>query len=156
MFNLFKILSRTTLGKASFFAAGLVFLASLSACDLGPDPQADGARFNKQFNYYYVETCSYNTVSYDVYLCSEMESLKKASRVGIRIDRDGLASLNINGDRYYYTESQYTEGYDPDYGAYFHFYQGDDELTIYKDGSMIALWNSLEGTVTFYYYDYWY
>ena len=156
MFNLFKTNFRTTLGKASFFAAGLALLASFTACDLGPDPDADGARFNKQFSYYDVQTCSYNTVSYDIYHCSNVESLKKSVQVGLRVDRDGLASLNLNGDRYYYTESQYSEGYDSDYGSYFHFYQDDDELTIYKDGSLIALWSSFDGTVTFYYHEYFY
>ena len=80
----------------------------------------------------------------------------RSVQVGLRVDRDGLASLNLNGDRYYYTESQYSEGYDSDYGSYFHFYQDDDELTIYKDGSLIALWSSFDGTVTFYYHDYFY
>ena len=154
MLSLFKIISKTTLGKASFFAVELTILASLTACDLGPDPVADGARFNKQFNYYYTKTCNYNTVSYDIYLCSDIETLKKSVRVGLRVDRDGLANLYLNEDRYYFTESEYSEGYDPELGGYFHFFQDDDELTIYKDGSMIALWNSFEGSVTFYYYDF--
>jgi hypothetical protein len=152
MINVFKSISRTALFMASFFTV----LFCLTACDLGPDPQADGARFNKRYYYYYVQTCSYNTVSNDVYLCSDIESLDKAMRVGLRVDNDGFASLDLNGDRYYYTESEYVEGYDPEFGSYFHFFQDDDELTVYKDGLTLAYWNSFDGTVTYYYYDFFY
>ena len=155
MFDSFKMFSKTALFRASFFAVLSAILLSLTACgDLGPNPHANGARYNRSSNYYYVETCSYNIVSYAVYACSELESLSRPNHVSLRVDSDGFASLEINGDHYYYMESEYVEGYDDEFGSFFHFYQDDDELTIYKDGYTFAYWNRFEGKVTFYYYDF--
>ena len=74
-------------------------------------------------------------------------------KVGLRVDSDGLAYLNLDGGHYYYLESAYDEGYDPDYGPYFHFYQDEDELTIYKDGSEMAWWKTDKDSVTYYFYE---
>jgi len=73
--------------------------------------------------------------------------------VALRIDSDGFATLNLDGDRYYYLEWEYTEGYDGDYGSYFSFKQDDDELTIYKSGEVMAYWDNNNGLVTYYFYD---
>ena len=73
--------------------------------------------------------------------------------VRLRIDSDGLASLSLDGDHYYYLESEYSEGYDMDYGYYFNFTQDEDELTVYKDGLTLAYWDNVNNLVTYYYYD---
>lgn len=147
MINVFKSISKTALFKASFFAV----LFCLTACDIGPDPAADGARFNARFHYYYVQDCRFD--SFEAYDCSTIHSISPSMFVSLRIDSDGLATLNLDGDYYYYLESEYREGYDPDYGSYYLFYQDDDELTVYKDGYTLAYWDNNSGLVTFYYYE---
>ena len=146
-----KNFSKTALYKASFFSVLLTVLLSLSACNLGPDPDADGARFNRRFYYYYVQDCRFD--SFGAYDCGPIRSLSPSMRVALRVDSDGLASLNLDGDRYYYLESEYTEGFDRDYGYYFNFKQDDDELTLYKDGFVMAYWDNVNGLVTYYFYD---
>ncbi|SHL03912.1 hypothetical protein SAMN05720470_10498 [Fibrobacter sp. UWOV1] len=147
MINLLKTISKTALFKASFFAA----LFCLAACNLGPDPDADGARFNRRFHYYYVQDCRFD--SFGAYDCGPIHSLSPSMTVGLRIDSDGLASLNLDGDRYYYLESEYTEDYDSDYGPFFGFTQNDDDLTIYKSGEVMAYWDNANGLVTYYFYE---
>ena len=151
MKGLSQVFTKTALHKASFFSIALLALILLfSGCgDLGPDPDADGARFNRSFYFYYVQDCRYD--SFGAYDCGTISAISPAIRVSLRVDSDGLASLNLDGDRYYYLENEYDEGYDPAYGSYFHFYQDDDELTIYKDGLEIALWDTRNSTVTYYY-----
>lgn len=140
----FKIIFKTTLITASFFAIGL-----LTACgDLGGNPAADGKRFNYSFYYYYVQTCHYDKIG--AYGCSAAKSVSPAVRVSLRVDSDGFASLNWDGDSYYFTETEYGEGYDSDLGSYFLFHENDGDLTLYKDGSILAFWDDW-GTVTFYY-----
>lgn len=146
-----KKLTNTALLKASFFSVVLVLLASLTACNLGPDPDADGARFNRRFHYYYVQDCRFD--SFGAYDCGPIHSLSPSMTVGLRIDSDGLASLNLDGDRYYYLESEYTEDYDSDYGPFFGFTQDDDDLTIYKSGEVMAYWDNANGLVTYYFFD---
>jgi hypothetical protein len=147
MINLLKTISKTALFKASFFAA----LFCLAACNLGPDPDADGARFNRRFHYYYVQDCRFD--SFGAYDCGPIHSLSPSMTVGLRIDSDGLASLNLDGDRYYYLESEYTEDYDSDYGPFFGFTQDDDDLTIYKSGEVMTYWDNANGLVTYYFYE---
>jgi hypothetical protein len=152
MLNLLqKYLAKTALLKASFFAVVFALLASLTACDLGPDPAADGARFNRHFHYYYVQDCRAD--AFGPYDCGNIHALSPSMTVGLRIDSDGLASLNLDGDRYYYLESEYTEGWDSNYGAYFNFKQDSDELTIYRNGDVMAYWDNNNGLVTYYFYD---
>ena len=147
MVNVFKSISKTALFKASFFAV----LFSLTACDLGPDPAADGARFNRRFHYYYVQDCRFDSI--ETYDCGPISSISPSMFVSLRIDSDGLATLNLDGDYYYYLESEYREGYEPDYGSYYLFYQDDDELTVYKDGYTLAYWDNNSRIVPFYYYE---
>jgi len=144
----FKISVKTALKKASFFSV----LLCLCACgDLTGDPAADGARFNERFHFYYEQDCRFDAVG--VYDCGNIYSISPSISVGLRVDSDGLANLNVNGDRYYYLENEYDEGYDIDYGGFFRFYQDDTELVIYKDGWEMALWDNWNGTVTYYFYD---
>lgn len=152
MLNLLhKNLTKTALLKASFFAVVFALLASLTACDLGPDPAADGARFNRHFHYYYVQDCRAD--AFGPYDCGTIHALSPSMTVGLRIDSDGLASLNLDGDRYYYLESEYTQGWDSQYGSYFSFVQDNDELTIYSSGEVMAYWDNNNGLVTYYFYD---
>ncbi len=146
-----KSFAKTALPKASFFAVLLATLLGLAACDLGPDPDADGARFSRRFHYYYVQDCRAD--AFGAYDCGPIRVLSPAMTVGLRIDSDGLATLNLDGDRYYYLESEYTEGYDGVYGSYFNFFQDDDELTVYKDGFTLAYWDNKNSLVTYYFYD---
>lgn len=154
MKGLSKHFAKAALHKASFFSVTLVTLCGLfiSACgDLGPDPNADGARFNAQFRYYWTQDCRYD--SFGAYDCGPILNISPSMKVGLRVDSDGLAYLNLDGGHYYYLESAYDEGYDPDYGPYFHFYQDEDELTIYKDGSEMAWWKTDKDSVTYYFYE---
>ncbi len=148
-----KILSKsfpkTALPEASFFAVLLAVLLSFTACDLGPDPNADGARFNRHFHYYYVQDCRAD--AFGAYDCGPIRVLSPSMTVDLRIDSDGLASLYLDGDPYYYLESEYTEGYDELYGSYFNFIQDDDEVTVYKDGYTLAYWDNLNSLVTYYF-----
>ena len=146
-----KIFAKTALTKASFFAVLFAVLASFTACDLGPDPAADGARFSRHFRYYYVQDCRAD--AFGAYDCGPIRAISPSMTVGLRIDSDGLASLNLDGDRYYYLESEYTEGFDEMYGSYFNFSQDEDELTVYKDGMTLAYWDNVNNLVTYYYYD---
>lgn len=148
---LHKNLTKTALLKASFFSALQAVLLSLTACDLGPDPNADGALFNRRFHYYYVQDCRAD--AFGAYDCGPIRALSPSMTVDLRIDSDGLASLYLDGDPYYYLESEYTEGYDDVYGSYFNFYQDDDELTVYKDGYTLAYWDNRNGLVTYYFYE---
>ena len=146
-----KSFAKTALPEASFFAVLLAVLLSFTACDLGPDPAADGYRFNRHFRYYYVQDCRAD--AFGAYDCGSIRALSPSMTVSLRIDSDGLASLNLDGDRYYYLESEYTEGYDAEFGGYFNFVQDDDELTLYRDGMTMAYWDNRNGYVTYYYYD---
>lgn len=146
-----KFFAKTALTKASFFAVLFAVLASFTACDLGPDPAADGARFSRHFRYYYVQDCRAD--AFGAYDCGPIRAISPSMTVGLRIDSDGLASLNLDGDRYYYLESEYTEGFDEMYGSYFNFSQDEDELTVYKDGMTLAYWDNVNNLVTYYYYD---
>lgn len=143
---------KTALKKASFFSVLLSLSLSLCSCgDLAGDPAADGARFNEHFHFYYVQTCRFDAIG--PYDCDAIRSISPSVSVGLRVDSDGFANLNVDGDRYYYTESEYDEGYDTEYGSYFRFYEDDTELVIYKDGWEMALWDNWESTVTYYFYD---
>ena len=153
-----KSFVKTALRMASFFSAALATLLLscilFSACGLGPDPDADGGRFSRRFYYYDVQECRYD--EFEAYDCTQPHPLSPPMFVGIRVDSDGLVSLNLDGKRYYYLEREYDEGYDEEYGPYFHFYEDEDELTIYKDGMTMAYWDTQNHIVTYYYYDYLY
>lgn len=115
------------------------------------DPDADGARFNRTFRYYFAQECRYD--SFGVYDCEYAESISPAMNVKLRVDSDGLATLNVDGENFVYLEREYKDGYDPDYGAYFEFYEDDGIVTIYKDGSELIFWDSDNNTATFYLYE---
>ena len=155
MLNSFsKKFAKTALCKASFFAVSLIALLCFAACDLGPDPDADGARFNRHFRYYYVQDCRAD--AFGAYDCGAIRVLSPAMTARLRIDSDGLASLNVDGDPFYLLESEYSEDYDMVYGGYYNFYglyQRDDELTLYKDGLTMAhwYWEDMEDRVTYYF-----
>ncbi len=154
MFGSFKMFSKTALFRASFFAVLLAPLLSFTACDLGPDPNADGARFSRNFHYYYVQDCRAD--AFGAYDCGTIRVLSPAMTARLRIDSDGLATLDVDGDPFYFLESEYTENYDIGYGGYYNFYglyQNDDELTLYKDGLTMAHWyrEGMEDLVTYYF-----
>lgn len=151
---------KTALVKASFFSTLLISLLLSStlftACGLGPDPDADGARFNRRYYYYYVQDCKAG--SFGAYDCGPIRALSPSMRVGIRIDSDGFATLTIDNDRFYFLESSYDEDYELGYGSYYSFYgvyQDDDELTLYESGQIMAhwYWDNLDEVVTYYFYD---
>lgn len=139
-----NIILKTTLFMASFFAL------CLSGCAV--DPGADGALFSRSFRYYYMEECRYDAIG--PYDCSDVVDVGRSYKVTLRVDSDGFAVLDWDGESYYYTRSQYEEGYDD--GAYFVFrvdrYRTID-VKIYKNGSEMSVWDSWNGLVTFYYYE---
>lgn len=134
------------------FALALgLFLTACGDMGVAGDPSADGARFSRTFRYYYAESCRYDAVG--PYDCYDIEVLNPVYLASLRVDSDGFASLNLDGDWYYYTEREYKEFYDRDYGSYFEFYEDDGTVRLYKDGSELSFWDSWNGEVSFYYYE---
>lgn len=140
----------------SLFQKCLAFLSclvalSLTGCLTGVGADADGSLFSKRFRYYYVETCRYDGIG--PYDCGLLESVNPAYRVSLRIDSDGMATLNLDGDYYYYLEQEYSLDYDHGYGSFYRFYEDDGKLDVYKSGEILAFWGR-DGYVTFYYFDF--
>ena len=132
-------------------ASALLFTACGGDWTVSGSPDADGAIFSRSYRYYYVMDCRYN--SFGLYDCSYEEPVSPAYTASLRIDSDGLASLNLDGrNNFYYTERQYDSGSD-DYGRYYYFYENDWELTFYKDGSELIFWDTDENTATVYLYE---
>ena len=126
----------------------------LVACDgncLAGSPQADGALFNRSFRYYYVMDCRYD--SFGLYDCGYEEPVSPAYTASLRIDSDGFAALNLDGEYdFYYTEREYNLRHD-DYGSYYSFSENDWDLSLYRDGSQLIFWDTYENTATVYLYD---
>jgi len=133
-------------------AALMVALALLTAgCgDLSIGPGSGDYQFNKWFYYYYSEQCRYDAVG--TYDCGRLDSVRPTYKVSLKIDGDGFATLNLDGDYYYYSSREYDSGYDSDFGGYYRFYEDGEQLDVYKDGYALAFWGD-DGYVTFYYYD---
>ena len=147
-----KSFVKTALSKASFFVISCVLF--LAGCGLGPDPDADGARFNRRFHYYYDQDCRAD--SFGAFDCGVIRALSPSMTVSLRIDSDGLATLSVDGDHFYFLESEYDEGFDSDFGRYYIFYniyEDSDELVVYRDGLTLAYWDNFNNTVTYYYYN---
>ena len=114
-------------------------------------PHADGAIFDRSFRYYYVMDCLYD--SFGLYDCAYEEPVSPAYTASLRIDSDGLATLNLDGEyNFYYTEREYGSGHD-DVGSYYYFYENDWELSLYKNGSELIFWDTRGNTATVYLYD---
>lgn len=109
-----------------------------------------GSRFNKHFYYYYSEVCRYDAIG--PFDCGRLSSVSPAFKVSLRIDSDDFATLNLDGDYYYFPGYEYDQGHDAEFGAYYRFYEDEDQLDVYKDGYTLAFWGS-DGYVTFYYYE---
>ena len=137
-------------------AFALVALTALLLAACGGDwtagsPHADGAIFDRSFRYYYVMDCLYD--SFGLYDCAYEEPVSPAYTASLRIDSDGLATLNLDGEyNFYYTEREYGSGHD-DVGSYYYFYENDWELSLYKNGSELIFWDTRGNTATVYLYD---
>ena len=129
--------------KAILFTA-LLMAPYFVACGVGPDPAADGAHFSRTFHYYYGEDCRF--IGSAVYDCEALYTLSPSYRVSLRVDSDGLASLNLDGDFFYYTASEYYE--DP---YVFEFYEDDQTVIVDRHGEELSFWDDFNNTVTFYY-----
>ena len=131
--------------------AALLMLACGGEWTVSGSPDADGAIFSRSFRYYYVMDCRYD--SFGLYDCSLEEPVSPAYTASLRIDSDGLASLNLDGRyNYYYTERQYGSGSDDD-GSYYYFYEDDWEISFYRNGSQLIFWDTYENTATVYLYE---
>lgn len=109
-----------------------------------------GDIFNRRFSYYYVEECRYDING--PYSCSGAMSMGSSMKVSLRVEHDGFATLQVDGDVYYYQRMDYDSGYDYDYGEYYYqFYENDEELTVYEDGSQLIYVDYYAGTATYYY-----
>jgi hypothetical protein len=129
-------------------ATALLFTACGGDWTVSGSPDADGAIFSRSFRYYYAMDCRYD--SFGLYDCSLAEPVSPAYTASLRIDSDGLASLNLDGAyNFYYTEREYDSDID-DYGTYYYFYENDWELSLYKNGSQLIFWNIDENTATVY------
>lgn len=153
MFSFSTNLLKTALFKASFFVMMAVGALCLWGCgDLTEgDPAADGARFRRTFRYYFSQDCRFD--NFGVYDCEAAQPLSPAYVVSLRVDSDGLASLNMDGVGYYYLEREYREGVDNYGGPYFMFYEDDGELTLYKDGYEMIFWDLVLNRATRYLYE---
>ena len=79
-------------------------------------------------------------------------SMGSSMKVSLRVEHDGFATLQVDGDVYYYQRMDYDSGYDYDYGEYYYqFYENDEELTVYEDGSQLIYVDYYAGTATYYY-----
>ena len=129
----------------------LVFALVLAACGdltVNGSVAADGAIFDRSFRYYYVMDCRFDGIG--LYDCGYEEVVSPAYTASLRIDSDGFASLNLDGRySYYYTEREYDSGSD-EYGRYYYFYENDWELTLYRDGSELVIWDTYANTATVY------
>ena len=127
----------------------LAVLLALAACgDVGPGPGAD--RFNARFHYFYSETCDYDING--PYNCSGVSSMGAPFTIGLKITHDGYATLRLDDAWFYYSESEYSEGYDG--GQYFYqFYDGHEQMTVFDDGTEAIFLNEWDNIVIYYYAD---
>lgn len=141
---------KTVLFRVPFFftlICGLFF----SACgDLSAGPVVSDARFSRSFRYYYETNCRYD--GHGIYGCDRSSPLSPPYVVRIRVDGSGDATLNLDGESYFYREGSFDERNDGD-GWYFSFYEDNEVLDIYKDGSEMIFWDTWNNTVTIYSYD---
>lgn len=133
-----------------FFFAVLGLPLLLSCGDLGDDPILSDAHFSRTFRYYYEVECRYDKIG--MYGCGLAKTMSPAYVVRIRVDGAGDASLNLDGESFFFLEGTYEEGRD-EFGGYFHFYDSEGELTLYKDGSELIFWDTWNNTATIYSYD---
>lgn len=130
----------------------LFFALFLNACgDLAADPVLSDARFSRTFRYYYITECRYD--AHGIYDCGRTESLSPAYVVRIRVDGSGDASLNLDGESYFYRAGTFDEMNAGD-GWFFNFYEDNEELTIYQDGSEMYFWDTWNNRVTIYSYEF--
>lgn len=142
------MLLKTVLARVPFFCVVACSLF-LSGCgDLGEDPILSDAYFSRTFRYYYEQECEFDDYGIDERRCGRVRPLSPAYVVRIRIDGFGDASLNMDGTELRYRDGSYTERWDA-----FYFYEDDEELTVYKDGSEIIFWDLEYGIATIYSYE---
>lgn len=144
-------LLKTVLSQVPFFfiVSACIFLNGCG--DLGEDPVLSDARFSRTFRYYYGQDCDFDEEG-RIGGCGRVETLSPSYVVRIRINGNGVASLVLDGTSFEFGEDSYYEGRDS-FGGYFHFYESDSELTIYKDGSEMIIWDLENGIATFYSYE---
>ncbi|MCQ2098650.1 MAG: hypothetical protein MJY87_12015 [Fibrobacter sp.] len=123
----------------------------LSACgDLTAGPVVSDARFSRTFRYYYVTDCRFDR--FGLYDCGATQSVSPSYVVRIRVDGMGDATLNLDGESYFFRDGTFSEDWD-EFGGYFYFVDGNDELSLYKDGSELIFWDTWNNTATIYSYD---
>lgn len=110
-------------------------------------PDADGARFSRSYRYYYSQDCRYD--SFGLYDCDLAVSLSPSFAVSVRVDSDGFATLNLDGEYFYYTELNYSEDCDG-IGCYFQFSEGYEDLTVYKNADQMVIWDTWNNMATLY------
>lgn len=128
-----------------FVVSACIFLNGCG--DLAADPIVSDARFSRTFRYYYEQECEFDDFGIDEWSCSRAKPLNPAYVVRIRIDNFGDASLSMDGTELRYRDGSYRERWDA-----FYFYEDDEELTIYKDGTEIIFWDLEYGIATIYTY----
>ena len=126
----------------------LAVLFALAACgDVGPGAGAD--RFNARFHYFYSETCDYDING--PYNCSGVSSMSSPFTIGLKITHDGYASLRLDGDWFYYSESEYSEG--DDYYQFYDVYDAHGQMTVFDDGFEAIFLNEWNNIAVYYYAD---
>lgn len=122
---------------------------NLSSSSVSSDTKENGEElFKKTFYYYYHQEGKRDSLGNCDY--GKISAVSPSVRVTIMIDSTGMAFLNVDGDRYYYQQSEYDELHDIEFGSYFIFYEDGDTLTIYEDGNMV-----LRGSLSCTYYSKW-
>lgn len=128
--------------------AALVVLAACgSDWGVGDPERAD--IFRGRFRYYYAESCRSDAFG-KIYDCKGVYSLERSMPVSLLIEWDGYAVLNLDGTTYRYYEQDYSWG-DDGISSFYQFYENDESITVYTDGSEMVYINNWTGEAIFYY-----
>lgn len=144
---------KTVLFRAPFLAlAGILCMLTLGCGDWSTGNDAHGDIFSRRFHYYYMDVCRYD--SFGPYDCSGVGTLSSPMNIALRIEYDGYATLNLDGERFYYNARDYAHDFDVEYGDYYYqFYESDGSMTLYEDGYEAIYVDERAGEAYYYYRD---
>lgn len=127
-------------------------LALLALFIVGCDYSGEGVGydvFNDRFHYYYSDVCD------DFDRCDGVVSISPSYTASLRIEYDGFATLNLDGDIYQYFASSYIRDVDS-YGEYYEFTEDGWITRVYLNGDILVIYDSYSGISYYYYYDMYY
>lgn len=138
------------------FLFTLFVILSLQLVGCGGDWGAGGSEYDDIFRarlrFYYMEECDYD--AFGPYNCLDAVALRSPMRVSVRIEYDGYATVDLDGEVYRYDSREYTHGFDDLYGDYYYqFHEADGDLTIYEDGYRMIYVDNWARKGYYYYQD---